>query len=186
MEEIEFYLEEAKEGMEKAINAVAHEMTKIRAGKASPQMLDGLTVEYYGSVTPLNQVSSVTTPDARSLAIKPFERNLINDIERSIINSDLGLAPMNNGEMILLTIPPLTEERRKDLAKQAKNEAENGKIRVRRVRQETNDALKKLKNDGASEDMIKDAEDSVQKLTTAYYAKIEEVYAKKEKDIMTI
>ncbi|GJM62083.1 MULTISPECIES: ribosome recycling factor [Persicobacter] len=186
MEEIEFYLEEAKEGMEKAVAAVSHEMMRIRAGKASASMLDGITVEYYGAVTPLSQVSSVTTPDARTISIKPFEKSLINEIERSIINSDLGLAPMNNGEMIILTIPPVTEERRKELVKQAKSEAENGKIRVRRVRQETNDALKKLKGDGASEDMIKDAEDSVQKLTNTYYGKIEEVFAKKENDIMTV
>ncbi|WP_297336784.1 ribosome recycling factor [Algoriphagus sp.] len=186
MEEIELYLEEAKEMMQKAVDHTAAELLKIRAGKAMPNMLDGILVMYYGSPTPLNQVSSVTTPDARTLAIRPFEKNLIGEIEKAIINSDLGLAPQNNGEMIILTIPTLTEERRITLVKNAKNETENGKISIRTIRKDTNDALKKLKNDGVSEDDIKRAEDKVQKLTDQYSAKIDELLVKKEADIMKV
>ncbi|MFC3417041.1 ribosome recycling factor [Algoriphagus hitonicola] len=186
MEEIELYLEEAKEMMQKAVDHTAAELLKIRAGKAMPNMLDGILVMYYGSPTPLNQVSSVTTPDARTLAIRPFEKNLIGEIEKAIINSDLGLAPQNNGEMIILTIPTLTEERRINLVKNAKNETENGKISIRTIRKDTNDALKKLKNDGVSEDDIKRAEDKVQKLTDQYSTKIDELLAKKEADIMKV
>ncbi|MGM0944808.1 MAG: ribosome recycling factor [Bacteroidota bacterium] len=186
MEEIELYLEEAKEMMQKAVDHTAAELLKIRAGKAMPNMLDGIMVIYYGTPTPLNQVSSVTTPDARTLAIRPFEKNLIGEIEKAIINSDLGLAPQNNGEMIILTIPTLTEERRVTLVKNAKNETENGKISIRTIRKDTNDALKKLKNDGVSEDDIKRAEDKVQKLTDQYSAKIDELLVKKEADIMKV
>ncbi|SDC75333.1 ribosome recycling factor [Algoriphagus faecimaris] len=186
MEEIELYLEEAKEMMQKAVDHTASELLKIRAGKAMPNMLDGIMVIYYGTPTPLNQVSSVTTPDARTLAIRPFEKNLIGEIEKAIINSDLGLAPQNNGEMIILTIPTLTEERRITLVKNAKNETENGKISIRTIRKDTNDALKKLKNDGVSEDDIKRAEDKVQKLTDQYSAKIDELLVKKEADIMKV
>lgn len=186
MEEIQLYLEEAKELMQKAVNHTVAELLKIRAGKAMPNLLDGIMVAYYGSPTPLQQVASVTTPDARTLTIKPWERNLINEIERSIINSDLGLAPQNNGEIIILTIPPMTEERRKNLVKQAKNECESGKISIRTVRKETNESLRKLQKEGASEDEIKRAEDSVQKFTDSYSAKIDELLVKKENEIMTV
>ncbi|MCL6258024.1 ribosome recycling factor [Aquiflexum sp. TKW24L] len=186
MEEIQMYLEEAKELMQKAVNHTSTELLKIRAGKAMPNLLDGLMVAYYGSPTPLQQVASVTTPDARTLAIKPWERNLINEIERSIINSDLGLAPQNNGELIILTIPPMTEERRKNLVKQAKNECESGKISIRTVRKETNESLRKLQKDGAAEDEIKRAEDTVQKFTDGYSTKIDELLVKKEHEIMTV
>ncbi len=186
MEEIELYLDDAQELMQKAVDHTAAELLKIRAGKAMPNMLDGIMVQYYGAPTPLNQVSSVNTPDARTLAIKPFEKNLISEIEKAIINSDLGLAPQNNGEMILLTIPALTEERRLSLVKQAKNESENGKISLRTVRKDTMDELKKLLKEGASEDEIKRAEDKVQKFTDQYSAKIDEQLAKKEVDIMKV
>ena len=186
MEEIQMYLEEAKELMQKAVSHTAAELVKIRAGKAMPNLLDGIMVSYYGAPTPLQQVASVTTPDARTLTIKPWERNLIHEIERSIINSDLGLAPQNNGEIIILTIPPMTEERRKNLVKQAKNECESGKISIRTVRKETNESLRKLQKEGASEDEIKRAEDTVQKFTDSYSAKIDEVLVKKEHEIMTV
>ena len=186
MEEIELFLDEAKELMQKAVDHTAAELVKIRAGKAMPNLLDGIFVEYYGSPTPLNQVSSVTTPDARTLAIKPFERNLISQIEKAIINSDLGLAPQNNGEIIILTIPALTEERRVQLVKQAKSECETGKISIRSVRKETNESLRKLQKEGASEDAIKRAEEQVQKFTDNYSAKIDELLVKKEADIMKI
>ena len=186
MEEIQLYIEDAKEMMQKAVDHTASELLKIRAGKAMPNLLDGLMVNYYGTPTPINQVSSITTPDARTLSIKPWERNLISEIEKAIINSDLGLAPQNNGEIIMLTIPPLTEERRKHLVKQVKNECENGKISIRTVRKDTNDALRKLQKEGAAEDEIKRAEDTVQKLTDTYSAKIDEQYAKKEAEVMKV
>jgi ribosome recycling factor len=186
MEEIELFLDEAKELMQKAVDHTSAELLKIRAGKAMPTMLDGIMVQYYGSPTPLNQVSSVTTPDARTLAIKPFERKTISDIEKAIINSDLGLSPQNNGEIIILTIPMLTEERRITLVKQSKNECENGKISIRTVRKDIMDSLKKLQKDGAAEDDIKRAEDIVQKLTDQYSTKIDEILVKKEIDIMKV
>jgi len=186
MEEIELYLEEAKELMQKAVDHTAAELVKIRAGKAMPNLLDGVMVPYYGTPTPINQVSSVTTPDARTLSIRPFEKNLISEIEKAIINSDLGLATQNNGEVVILTIPTLTEERRLALVKQAKHECENGKISIRTVRKDTNDSLKKLQKEGASEDEVKRAEDKVQKLTDQYSAKIDELLVKKEADIMKV
>lgn len=186
MEEIELFLDEAKELMQKAVDHTSSELLKIRAGKAMPTMLDGIMVQYYGSPTPLNQVSSVTTPDARTLAIKPFERKTISDIEKAIINSDLGLSPQNNGEIIILTIPMLTEERRITLVKQSKNECENGKISIRTVRKDIMDSLKKLQKDGAAEDDIKRAEDVVQKLTDQYSTRIDEILVKKEADIMKV
>jgi ribosome recycling factor len=186
MEEIELYLEEAKELMQKAVDHTAAELVKIRAGKAMPNLLDGVMVPYYGTPTPINQVSSVTTPDARTLSIRPFEKNLISEIEKAIINSDLGLAPQNNGEVVILTIPTFTEERRLALVKQAKHECENGKISIRTVRKDTNDSLKKLQKEGASEDEVKRAEDKVQKFTDQYSAKIDELLVKKEADIMKV
>lgn len=186
MEEIELFLDEAKELMQKAVDHTASELVKIRAGKAMPNMLDGIMVQYYGSPTPLNQVSSVNTPDARTLAIKPFERNLISEIEKAIINSDLGLAPQNNGETIMLTIPALTEERRINLVKHAKQECESGKISIRSVRKDTNESLRKLQKDGAPEDAIKRAEDQVQKLTDQYSSKLDELLTKKEAEIMKV
>lgn len=186
MEEIELFLDEAKELMQKAVDHTAAELVKIRAGKAMPNLLDGIMVQYYGAPTPLNQVSSVTTPDARTLAIKPFERTLISEIEKAIINSDLGLAPQNNGEIIILTIPALTEERRVQLVKQAKSECEHGKISIRSVRKDTNESLRKLQKEGASEDAIKRAEEQVQKITDNYSAKIDELLVKKEADIMKV
>lgn len=186
MEEIELFLDEAKELMSKAVNHTNVELTKIRAGKAMPNMLDGVMVDYYGASTPLSQVASINTPDARTLVIKPWEKNLISEIEKSIINSDLGLNPQNDGEIIRLNIPALTEERRRQLVKQTKAEVENGKISIRNVRKDTNESLKKLLKEGASEDAIKVAEDSVQKLTDSFAAKLDEMFGAKEKDIMTI
>jgi len=186
MEEIKLYLDEAKELMQKAVDHTASELVKIRAGKAMPNLLDGIMVSYYGAPTPLAQVASVNTPDARTLTIKPWERTLIGEIEKSIINSDLGLAPQNNGEIIILTIPPLTEERRRNLVKQAKQECATGKISIRSVRKDINEGLRKLQKDGASEDDVKRAEDTVQKLTDQYSAKIDELLVKKEADIMTV
>lgn len=186
MDEIEFYLEQATEMMDKAVQHTHSELTKIRAGKAMPSMLDGVSLEYYGAMTPLSQVASVTTPDARTISIKPWEKKMIPEIERSIINSNLGFNPQNDGELIRINIPPLTEERRISLVKQAKGEIENGKISIRNVRKEIMDGLKKLLKDGAPEDAVKSAEDEVQKITDAHTHKVDELLVAKEKDIMTI
>ncbi|MEY5049542.1 MAG: ribosome recycling factor [Bacteroidota bacterium] len=186
MEEIQLYLDDAKETMEKTLSHFATDLTKVRAGKAMPNMLDGVVVEYYGVPTPISNCSAITTPDARTLAIKPFERNIIKDIERAIINSNVGLNPQNDGEMIRLVVPPLTEDRRKDLAKQIKGLGENAKISVRNIRKSTNEDLRKLIKDGASEDSIKEAEAKVQKITDAYIVKVDELVIAKEKEIMTV
>lgn len=186
MEEIQLFLDEARDLMEKAIRHTGLEFNKIRAGKASPAMLDGLTVEYYGVPTPLNQAATVNTSDARTLVIRPFEKKLISDIERAIINSDLGLNPQSDGEVVRLIIPPLTEERRRDLVKQVKNEGEAGKVSIRSIRKETNEELRKLQKEGASEDDVKKAEEKVQQLTDQHIVKIEQMIADKEKEIMTV
>ena len=185
-EEIQLHLDEAKELMQKAVEHTQQELAKIRAGKAMPNMLDGIMVEYYGTPTPIQQVSSINTPDARTLIIKPFERNLLNEVQRAITNSDLGLTPQNDGEVIRLSIPPLTEERRQNLVKQVKAEIEHGKISIRNIRKDTNNAIGKLKNEGVSEDDIKRGEDQVQALTNKYTEKLDELFAKKEKEILTV
>lgn len=186
MEEIDLVLDMAQDGMDRALKHTQIELTKIRAGKASVNMLDGIMVEYYGVMSPLSQVSSVTTPDARTIQIKPFERKIISDIERAIINSNVGLNPANDGETIRLNVPPLTEDRRRELVKRVKSEIEVAKVNVRKVRQEMNDELKKLKNDGVSEDAIKSGEDQVQKLTNQFIEKIDQMMAVKEADIMQV
>lgn len=186
MEEIDMILEMAEDSMEKALRYTSSELKKIRAGKASPAMLDGIVVEYYGVPTPINQASSITTPDARTIAIRPFEKKIIGDIERAIINANIGLTPANDGELIRLNIPPMTEERRMDLVKQVKVEIEQAKVNIRKVRQDTNEEVKKLKNEGVSEDAIKIGEEKVQKLTDKFVAKTEEMFVAKEKDIMSV
>ncbi len=184
MEEIEMYLEDAKEHMVKTLNHVGHELTKIRAGKANPAMLDGVQVSYYGTLTPLNQVSSMTTPDARSIFIKPWEKNLIAEIEKAIRDANLGLNPQNDGQQVIVNIPMLTEERRKQLVKQVGHECEQGRISIRNIRKETNEHLKKIK--GASEDDIKDAEGTVQRITDEFIGKIDALMKKKESEILTV
>ncbi|MBA9078825.1 MULTISPECIES: ribosome recycling factor [Rufibacter] len=185
-EEINFYLSEAEESMQKAVQHTSVELTKIRAGKASPAMVEHLRVDYYGTPTPISQVANVTTPDARTLMIKPWEKNMISEVAKAIKNSDLGLNPQQDAEGVRLNIPALTEERRRELVKQAKNETESGKIRIRNIRKDVNDDLRKLQKEGTSEDAVKDAEGKVQKLTDAYIVKIDELLTKKEAEIMTI
>ena len=185
-EEIQFYLDELAESMGKALAHVNVEMSRIRAGKASPAMLDGLRVDYYGTLTPIGQIANVTAPDARSLLIKPWEKNMVSEVAKAIKNSDLGLNPVSDAEGVRLNIPAMTEERRRDLVKQAKNESESGKVRVRAVRKDVNEALRKLLKDGASEDAIKSAEEKVQKTTDTYIAEVDKVFGKKESEIMTI
>ncbi len=186
MEEIDLLLDMAQDGMERALKHTQIELSKIRAGKANSNMLDGIMIDYYGAMTPISQVSSITTPDARSIQLKPFERKIINDIERAIINSNIGLNPSNDGDTIRLSIPPLTEERRKDLVKKVKVEIEIAKVNVRKVRQETNDDLRKLKNDGVSEDAIKIGEEKVQRITNQFIDKTDQMFSAKEVDIMNV
>lgn len=186
MEEIEIYLESAEETMDGAIKHLNIELSKIRAGKASPSMLDGIQIEYYGSMSPLQNVSSVNTPDARTIAIRPFEKKMIAEIEKAIRNSNIGLSPNNDGEMIRLSVPPLTEERRQELVKRAKQEVETAKVNIRNVRQDANNSIRKLTKEGVSEDSVKSGEDSVQKLTDAHIARIDQIFAAKERDIMEV
>lgn len=183
---IRIQLDETRENMEKALSFAEVELTKIRAGKAMPSMLDGVMVDYYGTPTLLNQVGNISTPDARTLVVQPWEKNFLAPIEKAIIDSNLGLNPQNDGNVIRLVIPPLTEERRKSLVKKVKDEAEKGKIAVRNLRKDANDKLKQLKNDGLSEDEIKDGESEIQKLTDVYTAKVDNLAEIKEKDILTV
>lgn len=185
-EELSMIYDEFKEANQKSLNHLENELIKIRAGKATPAMLNSVMVEYYGSMTPLQQVANVNTMDARTIIVQPWEKPLLNDIAKGIINANLGLNPQNNGEQLIIAVPPLTEERRRDLVKRAKVEAENAKIGVRNNRKDALDMIKDLKNDGLSEDMTKDAEEEVQKITNSYIKKVDELLEIKEKDIMTV
>jgi len=185
-EEIQFILDTAKEAMESTIANLDIQLQKIRAGKASPLMLSRVVVDYYGNLTPLSQVANVNAIDGRTLSIQPWEKSTLEAIEKGIVHANLGLNPQNNGESILINIPSLTEERRRDLSKQAKAEGEESKVGIRNARKEANNDIKKLKNDGLSEDLAKDAEDSVQKITNTYVAKVDSLIEAKEKDIMTV
>ena len=179
-------LDDAKTSMEKAIDHADNELSKIRAGKASPAMLDGIMVDYYGTPTPLSQIGNVNTPDARTIVIQPWEKSLLSAIEKAIMEAELGVNPQNDGVIIRINVPPLTEERRKDLVKKVKAEAENGKIAVRNIRKDINEKIRKLKTDGVSEDEMKTGEGEVQKLTDSYIIKVDKMSDAKEKDIMTV
>ena len=185
-EEISFILDSAKEQMDKALKHLDAELLKIRAGKANPVMLQSVSVDYYGSMTPIAQVANIGTPDARTLTVQPWEKNMLEPIEKAIMVANLGFNPMNNGDTIIISLPALTEERRGTLAKQAKAESENCKVSIRNARKDANDEIKKLGKDGLSEDMVKDVEADVQKLTDSFIAKTDAAYEVKEKDIMTI
>ena len=186
MEEIELILEDAEQAMIKSISHLNLELSKIRAGRANPSMLDAVKVDYYGTPTPLAQVGNVTTLDSRTLNIQPWEKGMLDEITRSIINSNLGLNPQNNGEVIIISVPVLTEERRRDLVKRAKAEGEHAKVSVRTQRKDANEMARSLKDDGYSEDLIKNAEDKIQKLTDTYNNKIDELVSIKESDIMKV
>jgi len=177
---------EAKALMDKAIVHCEGELQKIRAGKANPAMLDDIVVEYYGTPTPLSQVGNVNTPDARTIVVQPWEKSLLTAIEKAIKESNLGLNPQNDGVIIRLNVPPLTEERRRDLVKKAKAEAENGKVAIRNIRKDANEKIRKLKSEGVSEDEMKTGEAEIQKLTDAYIVKVDQHAETKEKDIMTV
>ena len=182
-EEIEFILDTAKEAMNNAIEHLVKELRAIRAGKATPSMLSNVTVDYYGSQTPLGQVANVNTPDARTISIQPWEKNMLQEIEKAIMIANLGFNPMNNGENIIINVPPLTEERRRDLAKQAKAEAEHAKVGIRNARKDANNDIKKV---DISDDMKKNAEAEVQTLTDGFVKDIDEKFSVKEKEIMTV
>ncbi len=182
-EEISFILDTTKESMDGAMVHLEKALVKIRAGKASPAMLSSVMVEYYGSQTPLSQVANVNTPDARTISVQPWEKTMIPEIEKAIMNANLGFNPMNNGESVIINVPPLTEERRKDLVKQAKSEAEDAKVSVRNARQEANKELKKL---DISEDLLSNAEIDVQELTDTYSNKVDAILEVKEAEIMKV
>jgi ribosome recycling factor len=186
MTDVKTYLDPAEEKMEMAVAYLDEALAHIRAGKANPKILDGIRVEYYGSAVPISNVANVSVPDARTITITPWEKSMFKEIEKAIINSELGITPENNGEVIRISIPPLTEERRKALVKQSKSEAENAKVSVRNARRDAIDGLKKAVKLGMPEDVEKDAEGLVQKLHDKYLKKIDELFAAKEKEILTV
>jgi len=183
-EDIQFIIDSAKEAMENAIQHLTKQFSNIRAGKASPAMLGSVMVDYYGSQTPLAQVANVNTPDGRTITVQPWEKGMLQEIERGIAYANLGFNPMNNGDTIIINVPPLTEERRINLGKQAKAEAEDAKVGVRNARKDANNDIKKV--DGISEDSQKNAEADIQTLTDTFSKRIEELLANKDKEIMTV
>ena len=184
-EDIELILDVAEEQMQESISRLEMVLSKIRAGKASPQMLSAVKVDYYGAVTPLSQMANINTPDSQTISIQPFDKSVMGDIEKAIVEANLGLNPMNNGELIMINVPALTEERRRELVKQVKSETENCKVSIRNSRQKANDEVKKLSKDGLSEDMSRDAETRVQDLTDKFITITDKHSTDKEKDVMT-
>ena len=185
-DDLTLIMDDAEDSMQKAIGHLELELTKIRAGKANPQILEGITVDYYGAPTPLQQVANVSVADARTLTIQPWEKNMLQPIERAIIASNIGINPQNDGQIIRMFLPPLTEERRKEFVKRAGGEAEQAKIAIRNIRRDGIEGIKKLQKDGLSEDIAKDAEADIQELTNKYIEVVEKHLAQKEKDIMTV
>lgn len=185
-EEIEIILDETEERMLNAISHLESELAKLRAGKATPMLLDGITIDYYGVITPLGQVSNINTPDPKTIVVQPWEKNMLGIIEKAILASNIGLTPMNNGEMIRINVPALTEERRLQLVKKVKNEGENARISIRNSRKWANDELKRLLKEGMAEDLEKDAADRVQEHTNEYVKKADSIIEAKEKDLMTV
>lgn len=185
-EEVELIMDDAQSRMNGPLQRLEQELLKLRAGKASPLMLEGVKVDYYGAPTPLSQVANVSTPDARTLIVQAWEKTMISPIEKAIFAANLGLTPMNDGVLIRISIPILTEERRRELVKQVKAEAENAKVSVRNIRRDAIDMLKKLQKDGLPEDVLKDKENEMQKMTDATIAKIDDKVTQKEADIMKI
>lgn len=185
-EDIASVISTADEHMKKAITHLETELTKIRAGKANPQMLDGIMVDYYGSPMPINQVANISVMDARTLTIQPWEKNMLQPIERSIINANIGVTPQNDGAIIRLFLPPLTEERRRDLVKKCQAEGEHSKVAIRNIRRDAIEQIKKLQKNGLSEDAAKDAEANVQQVTDKFIAGVEKHLAAKEKEIMSV
>lgn len=186
MEETKNCLEQAKESMENTLSFFEKELQKVHAGKATPQMLDGLKVDYYGNMTPIDQVATINTPDAKQIIIQPWERNMLPVIEKAILAANLGFTPQNNGEFIRILVPSLTEERRKEMVKKVKQDAEQNKVSIRNIRRTGNETAKKLKDSGVPEDETKKLEDDIQKLTNEYIEKIDKIVTTKEKEIMTV
>lgn len=185
-DEINIIQSQALDGMNKAINHLEAELVKVRAGKATPGLVDGLVVDYYGNPTPINQVGNITVADARTLNIQPWEKNMLQPIERAIIAANIGITPQNDGHIIRLFMPPLTEERRKDLVKRSQGEGEHSKVSIRNIRRDAMEHIKKLQKNGLSEDVCKDAEKNVQDLTDKYISLVDKHLAAKEKEIMTV
>lgn len=185
-EELDLIIEEAKDLMGKAISHLESGLLKIRAGKATPNIVDGLVVDYYGTPTPINQVGNVSVADSRTLTIQPWEKNMLQPIERSIINANIGITPQNDGNMIRLFLPPLTEERRKELVKRVLGEGEQSKVAIRSIRRDAMEQVKKLQKNGLSEDICKDAEEQIQGITDKYIVLVDKLLAAKEKEIMTV
>jgi ribosome recycling factor len=186
MDEVKIILEEAETGMSKSISHLNIELSKVRAGRANPSMLDTVMVDYYGSPTLLSQIGNVSTLDSRTLTIQPWEKPMLDEITKAIINANLGLNPQNNGEVIIISVPVLTEERRIDLVRKAKSEGEHAKVSIRSQRKDANDMVKSLKEEGLSEDGIKESEENIQKLTDSFTKKVDELIAVKEADIMKV
>ena len=186
MAEVKVYLDAAEEKMQMAVEFLDDALAHIRAGKANPRILDAVRVEYYGSIVPISNVATITTPDARTITILPWEKSMFKEIEKAIINSEVGIMPENNGEIIRLGMPPLTEERRKALVKQAKQEAENAKVSIRNARRDAIESLKKAIKEGLPEDVEKDGEANVQKLHDKFVKKVDDMCAAKEKEILTV
>lgn len=178
--------QEAEEKMEMTIEFLDETFSRIRAGRANPRILDGIRVEYYGSIVPLSNVATVTTPDAKTILVQPWEKQMLKVVEKAILDSEVGITPENNGEVIRLGIPPLTEERRKQLVKQTKQEAEEAKISIRNARREGIDEVKKAVKDGLAEDAGKDNENELQKIHDKYIKKVDDMFAEKEKEILTV
>ncbi len=185
-EELEMVFDMAQEQMESSISHLKKELLKIRTGRANPIMLSGIMVEYYGSMTPLSQVSNVSSPDAHTIMVQPFEKGILHDIEKAIMNSNVGLNPQNNGEMVIMNVPALTEERRRGLAKQGKSEGEHAKVGVRNARQEAMHEIKKMKDNNLSEDVAKSAVEDIQERTNAHIKSIEALIVTKETEIMKV
>lgn len=186
MTDVSTLLKDVKRSMQETQDFLEDKLSKIRAGKASTKLLDGIRVMYYGNLTPLNNVANVSVPDAKTIIVMPWEKGIIRDIEKAIMDSDLGITPENNGEIIRLGLPPMTEERRKQIAKQVKAETENAKVSIRNARRDANDELKKAVKDGLAEDMAKNGEAEVQKLHDKFVKQLDDIYLAKEKEIMTV
>jgi ribosome recycling factor len=185
-EEAQIVLDETKESMEKSLEHLEREFQKLRAGKASPQMLEGVMIDYYGVQTPIEQTANITTPDPRQIIVQPWDKSVLGEIEKAILNANLGFNPKNEGEILRIIVPPLTEERRKEMVKKAKNEAENCRISIRNVRRSANDMAKSLEKEGLPEDEAKKLQDDVQKLTDSFIEKVDNALEAKEKDVMTV
>jgi len=185
-EEAQMCLDEAREGMDGALVHLDREFQKIRAGKASPQMLEGIKIDYYGAMTPIEQTANINTPDPRQIIVQPWDKSILGELEKAIMNANLGFNPKNEGEILRISVPPLTEERRLELVKQAKTEAENTRISIRNTRRSANDLVKSLEKDGLAEDESKRTQDKIQELTDEFIKKVDDLLDAKEKDVMTV